>query len=383
MDEKKDQVLTIENSSTLSLPTKCTLRLLIKHCVEIRAIPKKVTLLHFSQFCSDSNERDCLVFLSSKEGAKLYDEFVLKRHLGFLDLLKCFRSCKPDLKAFLVHSISFVPRYYSVIEHETRIVDNRPSDAKSTAEKSNEAKLICYRVKFAFNVTLLPRVYNRSGTQLFGVFTGQMEQHFQKSRYEASSTEKADQPVDLNGMMNKLSLGSEPLSLHVFKRKNTMFRLFYDPLNIIMISIGTGLTPFLSLLKANSEHNRRSSSGQTIHPNYYLVHGCRTEKDCLYLDELKSFERENFFKDFQLCISREDRPGNLPHVQDYLKSVKNELRRLLLDEQQDTVVYVCGDQIKFPKDVFNTLVEILDLPNAEQMLKGMQKSGKYLQDVWL
>lgn len=361
--------------------------------MEIRAIPKKVALLHFSQFCSDSNETDCLLFLSSKEGSKLYDEFILKRHFGFLDLLKCFSSCKPDLRAFLVHSISFVPRYYSVIEHETRFVQsgdgssdvsaNEMVDEQSTAgEKSNEQneqkELIRYRVKLAFNVTLLPAVYNRSGTQTFGIFTGQMEQHFRSGR-EGSS-------ADLNGMMNRLSIEEEPLSLYVFKRKNTMFRLSYDPLNIIMISIGTGITPLLSLLKANFEHNRRASTAgkPVVRPNYYLVHGCRTENDCLYLDELNSFASENFFKEFKVCCSRENRPGNLPHVQDHLKSTKNELRELLLDrQQQDVAIYVCGDQIKFPKDVFNTLIEILDLPNGEQLLREMQKSGKYLQDVWL
>ena len=370
LNEKKNQLLTIENSSTLSLPARSTLRHLVKYCVEIRAIPKKVALLHFSEFCSDLNERNCLVFLSSREGSKLYDEFVLKRHFGFLDLLKCFKSCKPNLKAFLVHSINFVPRYYSVIE--AKLVE-RSSDVKLTANQSEES-LFCYRVKVAFNVTLLPPVYNRSDTQLFGIFTGQMDQHF---RSERSST-------DLNCMMNNLSIG-ERLNLHVFKRKNTMFRLSYNPANIILISIGTGITPFLSLLKANSEHNRRALTDgkQVVLPNYYLVHGCRTENDCLYLDELRSFERENLFRDFKLCISRENRSNNLPHVQDYLKSIKNELKRLLLDEQQNSVIYVCGDQIKFPKDVFSTFVEILDLPNADQILKGMQKNGKYLQDVWL
>lgn len=387
--EKKEHLLNIENRSTLSLPSRSTLRLLIKYCLEIRAIPKKVAILHFSEFCSNANERDCLLFLSSKEGSKLYDEYVLKRHFGFLDLLKCFSSCKPNLRAFLVHSISFVPRYYSVIEHEMRFVQsndkpsdvsaNGPVDEKSTAdetvdEKSNEQKLVRYRVKLAFNVTLLPTVYNRSGTQSFGIFTGQMDQHF---RSRGSS-------ADLNGMMDRLSIGDRLPSLYVFKRKNTMFRLSYDPVNIIMLSIGTGITPFLSLLKANSKHNRLASANgkQAIRPNYYLVHGCRTEQDCLYLDELKSFAEEKFFKQFKVCCSREDRSGNLPHVQDFLKSIKNELKTLLLD-RQDVVVYVCGDQIKFPKDMFNTLVEILDQPNGEQMLREMQKNGKYLQDVWL
>ena len=248
-------------------------------------------------------------------------------------------------------------------------------------EKTTANRRWISRVKIAFDVILLPSVYNRSGTQLFGVFTGQMEQHF-RAQIGGSPTDTPAQPTDLSGIMNKLTIGDEPLSLYVFKRKNTMFRLSYDPLNIIMISIGTGLTPFLSLFEANAEHNRRASTEQLVRPNYYLVHGCRTEKDCLYLCELRSLESKKFFKDFKLCISRENRPCNPPHVQDYLKSIQNELKKLLLDKQQNTVVYVCGDQIKFPKDVFGTLVEILDVPNADQVLREMQKSGKYLQDVW-
>ena len=162
LEAKKDQLINIINKpKSLSLPNRLTLFQLIKYCIEIRTVPKKVAIYAFSQFCTDQKEKDCLLFLASKEGSKLYDDFILKKHFNFLDLLKCFKTCKLDLKSFLVHSINLVPRYYSVIEQHSCEV-----------KKSNQLIDWIYKVKIAFNVTLLPSIYNRTNTQLLGVFTG-------------------------------------------------------------------------------------------------------------------------------------------------------------------------------------------------------------------
>lgn len=209
----KDKLIEINHySRTLSLPKKSNLFKLIKFCIELRAIPKKVDLLHFSEFCSDSKEKDALEFLSSKEGSKLYDEFILKKHFGFLDLFNCFRSCKPDLSTFLKHSINFIPRYYSVIE--------------DVVEKKDDSFI--YRIKIAFNVTSLPKIYGRTNTQLFGIFTGKLNQ-----LYESNDDNLANK-------MNKLTIEEDKAHFYIFKRKNLMFNLKREFKNAICISVGTG-----------------------------------------------------------------------------------------------------------------------------------------------
>lgn len=379
LNDKKHQVINIVNlAKNPTFPKKSTLFQLIKYAIEIRAIPKKVTLLQFSEFCTDQNEKICLRFLSSKEGSKLYDEFILGKHFGILDLLKCFKTCKPNLKTFLANSVNFIPRYYSIIEH---FVDNKLKNPK-------------FSVKIAFNLTQLPSIYNRTGTQLFGIFTGQMNEIYENKVKKLSKETNGNYRLMIE-KMNQLSIDKEQLSLYIFKRKNLMFKLSYKFKNIIMISIGTGLTPFMSLFNQINEiktqkldHNtdQRQLTDHTDHINIdefnlYLIHGCRTKNDCLYLNDLNKFKDEKIINHLKICYSRvNELSNNFKYVQDYLKTLK-ELKNLILNEE--TVIYVCGDQIKFTRDVFNAFVQLIDEPIAEQKLKKMQKEQKYLQDFWL
>lgn len=110
--------------------------------------------------------------------------------------------------------------------------------------------------------------------------------------------------------------------------------------------------------------------------NLYLIHGCRTKNDCLYLDELNTFSKSGVLSRLKICYSRGDRDSE--HIPDYLKS-SSVIRDLIL-HAKETRIYVCGDQIKFPKDVCNALAELI---GSEQILKQMQKEKRFLQDVWL
>jgi sulfite reductase alpha subunit-like flavoprotein len=114
-----------------------------------------------------------------------------------------------------------------------------------------------------------------------------------------------------------------------------------------------------------------------INANIYLIHGCRTANDCLYLKEINGFRKNETIKHLKICRSREDEPGNVKYVQDYLMKLE-ELKKLILDKK--TSIYVCGDQIKFTKDVFNTFAQVIDQPDAEKLLKEKQKSKQYLED---
>lgn len=347
----------INNSKTIYLPTKSTIFQLMKYCIEIRAIPKKVDLFSFSEFCSDEDEKRSLILLSSKEGSKLYDEFVLGKHFGFIDLLRNFRSCKPDLRTFLNHSINLVPRYYSMIEFD--------KDQESIDKKV----IFNYKLKIAFNVTQLPSIYKRKDTQLFGIFTGQINR-----LYEMKS--------DLVNEMNLLSI-EDRQQLYVFKRKNLMFRLSDKLMDgpIFMLSIGTGLTPFLSLIKYKQKLIAQSNNSEIDKlSDLYLIHGCRTKNDCLYFDELNKFHEKGILRHLKICYSREDNDG-YRHVNDYLKTMQ--MLKDLIIENQNFSLFICGDQIKFPKDVLKTLAELIDRSDADLIVKKMLKEKKILQDVWL
>lgn len=80
-----------------------------------------------------------------------------------------------------------------------------------------------------------------------------------------------------------------------------------------------------------------------------------------------------------IVYSREG-DGRFKYVQDYLKS-SEDIKSLIFD--QETNVYVCGDQLTMVKDVFNAFKELIDLPNADKLLREMQKNKRYLFDAWL
>ena len=119
-----------------------------------------------------------------------------------------------------------------------------------------------------------------------------------------------------------------------------------------------------------------------INSNIYLIHGCKTRNDCLYLNELKYFKQKEILNHLKICYSRENAltADNFKYVQDYLRTL-SEIKKLILDE--NTHIYCCGDQIKFTKDVFNTLIQCIDQSEAEQLLKDKKKNKSYLEDVWL
>lgn len=212
-DHKNDLIEIEHNFKTRSFPKKSSLFQLIKFCIELRTIPKKVDLFHLSEFCTDIKEKEILCYLSSKQGFKLYDEFILKKHFGFLDLFKCFKTCKPNLSTILQCSVNFIPRYYSVIEHKIQKIDS----------------IFINQLKIAFNVALLPKIYNRTNNQLYGIFTGKLNQ-----LYELRNNN------DLIDKMNRFSIQNKEENLYIFKRKNLMFNLSGKFKNLICVSVGTG-----------------------------------------------------------------------------------------------------------------------------------------------
>lgn len=115
-------------------------------------------------------------------------------------------------------------------------------------------------------------------------------------------------------------------------------------------------------------------------PNIYLIHGSRTKIDCLYYDELKQLNELNIINHLKIVYSRENQNEEFKYVQDYLKTL-NELKELILN--QDTGIFVCGDQLTMVKDVFNSFKDLIDRQDADKFLKEMQKNKKYLVDAWL
>ncbi|HLR36641.1 MAG TPA: FAD-binding oxidoreductase [Chitinophagaceae bacterium] len=98
--------------------------------------------------------------------------------------------------------------------------------------------------------------------------------------------------------------------------------------DLFMICTGTGIAPYRSMLqdlknrKYNSEHN------------IYLIFGTRTQKDLLYVDEMKNFEKNisNFY--YIPTLSREKWAGETGYV--------HAIYERLSSKKQPAHFFVCG-----------------------------------------
>jgi CDP-4-dehydro-6-deoxyglucose reductase len=135
-------------------------------------------------------------------------------------------------------------------------------------------------------------------------------------------------------LFNEVEVGSKL----VFRGPQGVFTL---PENIekdvFFICTGTGIAPFRSMLN-NVLLNK------IPHKNLYLIYGCRTQKDLLYFDEMKSLENklDNFH--FIPTLSRESWDGATGYVHSLYEEIckKNNEACVNLENVKPASFYLCG-----------------------------------------
>jgi ferredoxin-NADP reductase len=97
--------------------------------------------------------------------------------------------------------------------------------------------------------------------------------------------------------------------------------------DLFLISTGTGIAPFRSMVQHVKLHN-------LPHSNIYMLFGCRTQKDLLYHDELKKLQEElpNFY--YLPTLSREEWDGKRGYV--------HTLYEELCANKQPASFFLCG-----------------------------------------
>lgn len=351
LQDKAANIIEVSSATHQHLPKRITLFNLIKYYIDLRAIPKKANLRFFGDHCSVPSQRMQLHYLSSREGTGEYKIHILQHKTSILDILVAYDSCCPPLDYFLAVVPNFVPRYYSVLN----LKDDK------------------IQFKVAFSVIHLNEVNQRRDTQLLGVFTGLM---YKIALANSLVTENTIQ----------LEACPRPEYFRVFRKRNDHFKL---PANnstpIIMLAAGTGVTPFLGFLSYR-QHFKEQNPEQKIGESF-LFYGCRdSEKDFIYSQELEDFKVNGILTRFHPCFSRDSKFPKM-HVQDGILKEKQEIRRLIVEE--NAVIYVCGDQGKFSSNVRKAFVIALDATVregdlcAEKVLDNLKVEGRYLQDLWV
>lgn len=107
--------------------------------------------------------------------------------------------------------------------------------------------------------------------------------------------------------------------------------------DIFFICTGTGIAPFRSMLNDIKLHRR-------AHKNLYLIYGCRTKKDLLYYEEMKTLENElnDFY--FMPTLSRESWEGRTGYVHSLYEEIckKNNEACESIENLSPASFYLCG-----------------------------------------
>ena len=276
----------------------------------------------------------------SSEGKAKYKKEVLEGQPNLLDVLEAYPSCKPSVEALLEFLPALAPREYSV---------------SSAREVHGE------EMHFAFSAV----------------------------SYEtaAGRTRKGVATSWLSSLAEKVIEGTsaEPVRVPIFLRPSKDFchpPKVSDP--IIMIGPGTGVSPFRGFA-----HYRGSLQSRSDEPKgeAWLFYGCRDRtKDLLYETDFLGLADSGVIDKYERAFSREQKEK--VYVQHKIWENRAELQDLILS--RNAYVFICGDGKSMAKDVDTKLSEILchgqeglkTKKEAEDLLKAMQKNGRYVRDIW-
>ena len=158
----------------------------------------------------------------------------------------------------------------------------------------------------------------------------------------------------------------------------------------LLIGPGTGVAPLRAML-----HEMMSvAKGELVTTSVALFYGSRnSQADYFFRDEWQTL-RDSDTKDGKLdlsvitAFSRDQREKI--YVQDRIREAADRVATMIQD--QHCAVIVCGSSGQMPKAVHKALLDCLTAPgsearqldreNAELVLQGMEKNGRYKQETW-
>ena len=274
---------------------------------DLTSLPTKRFLRMLAEYCSDTEEKERLLHLSSIKGKELYNIAIETERPNLADLLEMFPSCKPPASHVVSCLPGMAPRYYSFasapIEGRERQVNVVLSLATSKTPSGKIIRGIC--THFLCNLAVCSGLLDPTGHYTFP----ETEQGILK----------ASEPPSVYGFYNKSSFHlpqSEELLVHPR----------------IMIGPGTGIAPFIGFLEY-LETMKDKEVGES-----YLFFGCRKRNhDFLYRKELERFVEETSLN-LVTAFSRETE--NVVYVQHKLLERSNEMAKLILEKEG--FIYVCG-----------------------------------------
>ncbi|OBH41977.1 bifunctional cytochrome P450/NADPH--P450 reductase [Mycobacterium mantenii] len=162
------------------------------------------------------------------------------------------------------------------------------------------------------------------------------------------------------------------------------FRAGADPAkNVILVSAGTGVAPFLGFLGDRLAAQR---AGAPVEPALCFFGVRDPEVDYIFRDRFEQAEAIGIVQ-MRPAFSRAPQDG-VRYVQDRIAADADEVWNLLGDPAKDTHVYVCGDGARMAPAVRGSFLDIYRArtgaggDQARDWLNGLIESDHYVEDVW-
>ena len=317
-----------------------TLRFMLTYVVDLCGPPPRHVLRVLSEHASNAEEARELRTLGSSavEDMGVYDEQVLGARVGINDILRKFPSVKfGRMGAWLGGLLPRLkPRLYSI----------------SSAPSSSG------------HCSLTVGVVREGGARDGEVFLGLASNYLAKRREGATVwgfVRTCDEAFRLPPPSAGGSTGGVP---------------------VVMIGPGTGIAPFRGFLLELLSREGPHAGGNRV------FFGCREAGgDDLYPELLEEVESSGVAR-VSVAHSRQEKgpDGSRMYVQHKVASVGEELWDQVLSESAGGIVYVCGDGRSMARDVrlaFGRIAErVGGVEDGEGWVEGLQREGRYVEDVW-
>ena len=187
-----------------------------------------------------------------------------------------------------------------------------------------------------------------------------------------------------------LKNGKENLPLHAsLKSSKSTFSMPSDPaVPLIMISAGTGFSPFRGFLQERkAQMEQQQDVGKTV-----LFFGCRREdQDFIYQEELENYAESGVITNLHVAFSRSEKRSPIKYVQHALISNASEVWNLLYPTDPNVkpaAVYICGSGA-MSRDVRRAFVSMAISfgmastdEEADEFIDKLADENRYLCDVW-
>lgn len=244
--------------------------------LEFSYFPSKRFFLDLSLYCKETQERKNLESIGSKEGSALYRLFS-KQKIHLLDILYTFKTCMPPLEVIVEHYPPLHPRYYSV--------SNVTSNDFSIVFNLEEYFLIDRKIRY-------------------GICTEMLSSFF-------------------NCIKDK--------TLYVFPSPNKLFFIKDETRPLLLVSLGTGISPFIFYLRTMKEKRR-----------IIMFHGVRNKESFIYKNEIDIFIKEKKVENVFVSYSREENEKK-KYIQSSLSENWKIIYEILIS---DGCLYFCGSSIE-------------------------------------